>query len=300
VPGRLESLGKHEGDLYLNGLTSLSDAAAQSLSRYRGSLELGGGAHWQNAMKDLTDAAAESLSKHKGGDLSLGGLTSLSDAAAEFLSKHEGDLSLYRLTSLSDAAAESLSKHEGALDLRGLTELSDAAAESLGKYKGELSLNKAAKKKPAKKTAKKKAAAKKKTNGEDWKSIVKLLWFVYWIDEEDDNHGINILFGPFATQEAAKLYIEIDFADNYEVYDVSGSEVLLGKRKKRDGDSDRGFGLDFWNDRYASSDQLKANSRISYPNNLQPKSGKRDFAAKSIDKVQVIGIVDGQLGYVAT
>ena len=66
----------------------------------------------------LSDAAAESLSKNRG-HLSLGGLTTLSDAAAESLSKHEGDLSLRGLTTLSDAAAESLSKHEGELFLSG-------------------------------------------------------------------------------------------------------------------------------------------------------------------------------------
>ena len=62
----------------------------------------------------LSDAAAESLSKHKG-ELSLQGLRSLPNAAAESLSKHEGDLSLSGLRSLSDAAAESLSKHKGEL-----------------------------------------------------------------------------------------------------------------------------------------------------------------------------------------
>jgi hypothetical protein len=41
------------------------------------------------SLTSLSDAAAESLSKYKG-EFSLNGLTSLSDAAAESLSKHEG------------------------------------------------------------------------------------------------------------------------------------------------------------------------------------------------------------------
>jgi hypothetical protein len=84
----------------------------------------------------IEDAAAESLSKYQG-NLNLYGLTELSDAAAESLSKYQGNLYLYGLTELSDAAAESLSKHKGAtLDLTGLTEFSDSAAEALAKYRG--------------------------------------------------------------------------------------------------------------------------------------------------------------------
>ena len=66
-------------DLPLNGLTSLSDPAAERLGNY-----------W--------------------GELSLDGLTSLSDAAAESLSKHEGQLSLV-WDNLPDSAAEILRQH---------------------------------------------------------------------------------------------------------------------------------------------------------------------------------------------
>ena len=65
-----------------------------------------------SGLTSLTDAAAESLSKVSEG-LSLNGLTSLSDAAAESLSKVSEDLSLDGLTTLTDAAAESLSKYNG-------------------------------------------------------------------------------------------------------------------------------------------------------------------------------------------
>jgi hypothetical protein len=66
--------------------------------------------------KEIEDAAAESLSKYKG-DFGryggLNGLTELSDAAAESLAKHRGSLGLDGLTDLSDAAAESLSHKSG-------------------------------------------------------------------------------------------------------------------------------------------------------------------------------------------
>jgi len=131
-----ESLSKHKGtSLFINGLKKLSDAAAESLSKFKGKyLDL-------NGLTELSAAAAKSLSKHEG-TLELNGLTELSDTATESLSKYEGTLKLNGLTELSDTAAKSLSKHEGWIELNGLTELSDTAAESLSKFKGRcLSLN---------------------------------------------------------------------------------------------------------------------------------------------------------------
>ena len=61
TPGIAQILSKHQGDLYLRGLTTLSDIAAEHLSNHQGTLD-------------------------------LDGLTTLSDKAAEHLSKHEGDL----------------------------------------------------------------------------------------------------------------------------------------------------------------------------------------------------------------
>ena len=152
-----ESLSKHKGrGIELNGLTCLSDKAAESLSRYKGDLECDGleslsetaieslcrykGNLKFNFLSSLAEAVAESLSTHKG-ELGLRGLKKLSDAAAASLSKHKGGLDLSGLTSLSDAAAASLSKHKGGLNLSGLTSLPDAAAASLSKHKGELDLS---------------------------------------------------------------------------------------------------------------------------------------------------------------
>jgi hypothetical protein len=135
-----ESLSKHHGQLNLNGLTKLSDAAAESLSKHKTRPKAPLDRRlWLNGLTGLSDATAESLSKHEG-DLILEGLTELSEAAAESLSKHHGQLNLNGLTKLSDAAVESLSKHEGDLILNGLTKLSDAAVESLSKHEGSLIL----------------------------------------------------------------------------------------------------------------------------------------------------------------
>ena len=135
-------LSKHKGELNLNGLTELSDAVAESLSKFEGDyLQLDG-------LTELSDAAAESLSKFKGEVLGLDGLTQLSDSGAEILSKRKGGLSLDGLTKLSDAAAESLSKCKEGLWLNGLTELSDAVANSLAKMNPQkLDLSEAAEEK---------------------------------------------------------------------------------------------------------------------------------------------------------
>ena len=63
----------------LDGLTSLSDKAAESLSKHRGYLYL-------NGLTSLSNTSAESLSKHNG-YLYLNGL--VSDTALEFLSLHK-------------------------------------------------------------------------------------------------------------------------------------------------------------------------------------------------------------------
>ena len=133
-----EILAIHKGELYLDGLISLSNAAAESLGECQGVwLSLGG-------LKSLSDAAAEALIKQVGGNLVLDGLTHLSDTAAEALAKqYGGSLSLDGLPHLSDAAAAALAKQYGGyLSLDGLTHLSDAAAEVLAEHQGDsLSLN---------------------------------------------------------------------------------------------------------------------------------------------------------------
>ena len=102
-----EALSKHEGDLDLMGLNCLSDspghvALAGKLGNQKEKVYLSG-------LKSLSDAAAEAFSKCNG-YLYLSGLKSLSDGAAEALSKHEGKLDLHGLTSLSDAGAQALAK----------------------------------------------------------------------------------------------------------------------------------------------------------------------------------------------
>jgi predicted DNA-binding WGR domain protein len=134
----LRLLPRSEISVVLYGLTSLSDAAAEALSKHEGELDLSG-------LESLSDTAAEALSKCKC-ELDLSGLAGLSDAAAEALSKYKGRLSFENIKSLSDAASNSLSKHKGELDLRELKSLSDspghvALAKKLASQKGYLCLS---------------------------------------------------------------------------------------------------------------------------------------------------------------
>jgi hypothetical protein len=116
--------------LQLDGLTSISDTMAETLSQCDGDLDLSG-------LTSLSDVAAVHLSKHEG-QLKLNGLTSLSDKAAIFLSMHYCDLYLDGLTSLTDTTAAALSNDLGSLSLNGLLDLSDAAAWHLSGHQGSL------------------------------------------------------------------------------------------------------------------------------------------------------------------
>jgi hypothetical protein len=117
-------LSKHKGDRYeLGGLTSLSNEAAEILSRHKGEL-------WLNGLKSLSDAAAESLSRHKGEVLSLNGLTSVSDEVAESLSKHRGFLCLEGLKTLPEDAIKRFHDYRGHLDVPSMA-LNDRQLELL-------------------------------------------------------------------------------------------------------------------------------------------------------------------------
>lgn len=112
---------------YYFGTPIMSDAqydadlclpVAQTLAHFRGDIDL-------DDLESVTDAAAEALSSHEG-DLSLDGLTTLSAPAARFLTRHKGSLSFFGLKSLSADAARALAEHQGYI---GLVE--DEAIEAL-------------------------------------------------------------------------------------------------------------------------------------------------------------------------
>jgi hypothetical protein len=162
-------------ELDLNGLTTLSDAAADSLSKLNGSLlQLGGITDMSDAaikkialypgLHDFHPSIEERLATHRPNNwleftderrelisnvlpfynehvvIALG-VTKLSETDAKCLLGGKCELYLDDLTELSDAAAEAIGKYQGDLSLDDLTELSDAAAEAIGKHQGYLYLN---------------------------------------------------------------------------------------------------------------------------------------------------------------
>ena len=114
----------------LNIMLSIPDSSKLlktfKFEKLTGSLDLSG-------LESLSDSAAEALSKHKG-DLILPYLESLSDspghiALAKKLASQKVYLNLWKLKSLGDAAAEALSKHKGDWYLR------DSLKQKVEKYK---------------------------------------------------------------------------------------------------------------------------------------------------------------------
>ena len=101
-----EIFSGHQRDLWLNGVTALSDAAADSLSRHKGIVALG--------LTSISESTAESLSKLE--NLRLESLTTISDEAAVSLSQIQDDLWLDQSIELSAAAAETLASKQGSIN----------------------------------------------------------------------------------------------------------------------------------------------------------------------------------------
>ena len=154
-----ERLALWYGDLCLDGLTTLSDEAAEALSRHTGgSLSL-------NGLTVISDAAAAALAQHENdvyldalaaltspalaakvaGSSSLDKVTSISTDAARalveaFAEANTGELYLAGLLSLSAETARELARHHGDLDLFALPELCEEAADELAAHSGGLNL----------------------------------------------------------------------------------------------------------------------------------------------------------------
>jgi len=128
--------GYHDGELYLNGLMSLSKSSAQHLSFPEGFLHL-------NGLTNLSLAAGKALGERQYA-LNLNGLKNLSNELAESLVQNQQILCLNGLTSVNDFVAKVLSSHgggDGALFLDGIEIINDAAAGQLANYDGCLSMN---------------------------------------------------------------------------------------------------------------------------------------------------------------
>jgi len=122
-------IARYKKQLDLDGLSSLSQVAAQSLAPHKGWLSVG--------LTNLSDATIAKLLAQHAGPLWLPNLDNLTDAAARQLAQHKGNLGL-GIKSLGDVAADALATHAGYLDLPYVLALSNAAAKALAGHKGVL------------------------------------------------------------------------------------------------------------------------------------------------------------------
>jgi len=76
-----QELSKHNGDLWLRGITAISDSTAEALAKHRGKLGLSG-------LKSISPATARIFVKYKT-NVYLSGLASITNEVAEILSEYE-------------------------------------------------------------------------------------------------------------------------------------------------------------------------------------------------------------------
>jgi hypothetical protein len=123
-----DNLAMHVGKLSLNGLRSVSEGVASTLSQRQG--------YWRlslDGVKQLTAEAAIAISDHEG-YLSLNGLVRLHDDVARALARHKGwKLALDGIKTMSDEAAMCFAKKRRRrhLSLKGIESLSDIARGAL-------------------------------------------------------------------------------------------------------------------------------------------------------------------------
>ena len=122
-------LANYQGDLYLNGITTLPLEIAEILVKHQGLLSL-------NGLTEMSVELAEKLSTHRQGSCS---------ATEEWIELYgwdpSGDLWLDGLTSLTSEVAGELIGHEGRITFDGLTELSIETAVLLAIRSGRTGLN---------------------------------------------------------------------------------------------------------------------------------------------------------------
>ena len=133
-----ESLSKHNGMLCLYGLKNLSEDAVESLSRHRGSIEL------DKKLEEKVENLQVSHSKEADEFFCNKSITLNDKNVEKFLDLLKYDFCAFDYVKEIDVvAAGSLSdfRRNDYLELNGLKELSDSAAEILSKHKGDLYLN---------------------------------------------------------------------------------------------------------------------------------------------------------------
>jgi hypothetical protein len=108
-----DELTRFRCSLKLNRLQELPSKLARVLKEHQGGLHLDG-------IGSLTPAAAAHIARHQGPTLQLNGLSELQPDVAEHLSHHRGSLSLTGIHSLDEESAGLIVKHRGTVTLTSL------------------------------------------------------------------------------------------------------------------------------------------------------------------------------------
>jgi hypothetical protein len=165
TPIAAKAICQREADLYLNGLTTISDDTLKALAEHKapgfarpvvylkglttisdeGAAILAAWPKWCGelpALTTLSEKSAAALASSRKWNGNLPSLKMISPKAGKALAQRQGNLSLDGLTSLSEETAIELAKHQGGtLSLNGLKELSDNSAVVFAQHDGRLSLN---------------------------------------------------------------------------------------------------------------------------------------------------------------
>ncbi|QDU26589.1 hypothetical protein ETAA8_16690 [Anatilimnocola aggregata] len=164
TPVAAKAICQREGDLYLNGLTTITDDTLYALTEHKapgfarpivhlqglttlsddGAAILAAWPKWSGeipAISTLSKKVAMALAASRRWDGNLPAVKTISLDSAASLGQREGNLSLDGMTVLADDVAVALAQHHGGtLSLNGLKSLTDKSAAALAKHEGRLSL----------------------------------------------------------------------------------------------------------------------------------------------------------------
>ena len=143
TPIAAKTICQREGDLYLNGLTTIADETLKALAEHKAHPQLARPVVHLKGLTALSDDGAAILAAWPKWCGELPALTALSEKAAIVVgASRNWDGRLPALSALPVETARALARRDGNLSLDGVTALSDAAATALAQHRGgTLSLN---------------------------------------------------------------------------------------------------------------------------------------------------------------
>ena len=123
-----ESLGKHEGNLYLSGLTELSDVVARFMAGRKGRLSLG--------IRQINDNLASYFANHVG-LLELNQLQSITSDTAKIFGNHQGKVNITWRNKFDHASLKIVTQFIGDITFDGISDIPIEVLEALIRERNE-------------------------------------------------------------------------------------------------------------------------------------------------------------------